>query len=93
MSDPLAVQSLRDHLSVHDGDVHKEEQDYKEIIHESQEPEKRLGEDVERRGQVGERADQAEKDSNPEHPEEATHREHLPEGVTQQGGHISQPVH
>lgn len=89
----LAVQSLRDHLSVHDGDVHKEEQDDKEIVHEPQETEKGLWEDVERRHQVGECADEAEEDSDPEHPEEATNRKHLPKGMTQQGGHISQPVH
>lgn len=89
----LAVQSLRDHLSVHDGDVHEEEQDYKEIVHETQKAEKGFREDVERRGQVGEGANQAEQDSNPEHPEETTHGKHLSEGVAEQGGHIPQPVH
>lgn len=89
----LAVQSLRHHLSVHDGDVHEEKEDDKDIVHESQQAEQRLREDVERRGQVSERPDEAEKNSNPEHPEEAAHGEHLPEGMTQQGGHISQPVH
>ena len=89
----LAVQPLRNHLSVHDRDVHEEKQDYKEIIHESQEAEKRLGEDVERRGQVGESTNEAEENTNPEHPEEAAHGEHLPEGMTEQSGNISQPLH
>lgn len=93
MREHLAVQSLCDHLSVHDRDVHKEEKDDKEIIHESQETEKCLGDDVERRGQVCDCANQAEKNSNPEHPEEATYREHLSKGMTEQGGHVSQPVH
>ena len=93
MSEHLAVQSLCDHLSVHDRDVHEEKQDHKEIVHESQEAEECLGDDVEWRGQVGERSHQAEKNSDPEHPEEAAHWEHLSEGVAEQGGHISQPVH
>ncbi|TNN71453.1 hypothetical protein EYF80_018287 [Liparis tanakae] len=46
--------------------------------------EKCLGEDVERRGQVGDCSHKAEKNPNPEHPEEATHREHLPKGMTEQ---------
>lgn len=57
MSDHLTVQSLRDHLPVHDRDVNKEKQDYKEIIHESQETKKCLREDVEWRRQVGDCAD------------------------------------
>ena len=73
MSEHLAVQSLCDHLSVHDRDVHEEKQDHKEIVHESQEAEECLGDDVEWRGQVGERSHQAEKNSDPEHPEEAAH--------------------
>lgn len=93
MGEHLAVQSLCNHLSVHDRDVHKEKQDYKEIVHESQETEEGLGEDIERRGQVRERADQAEKNPNSEHPEEATHGKHFSEGMTKQGGHVSQPVH
>lgn len=60
MGHHLAIQSLCDHLSVHNRDVHKEQQDYKEIVHESQETEERLGEDVEWRGQVGESTNQAE---------------------------------
>lgn len=92
-SGQLAVQSLRDHLSVHDGDVHEEKQDYKEIVQETQKTEQGFREDVKWRGQVGEGTDQAEQDSNPEHPEETPDGEHLPEGVTEQGGHIPQPVH
>jgi len=92
-SDRLPVQSLRDHLSVHDRDVHEQEKDYKEIVHEAQKAEKRFGDDVKRRRQVGDRTNQAQEDSNPEHPEEAAHRKHLPEGVTKQGGNIPQPVH
>lgn len=92
-SGPLAIQSLCDHLSVHDGDVHEEKQDYKEIVHETQKTEKGFRKDVERRGQVGEGSNQAEEDSNPEHPEQTTHGKHLPESMTEQGGHIPQPVH
>lgn len=93
VSDHLAVQSLCNHLSVHDWDVYKEKQDYKEIVHEAQKSEKCFGEDVERRGQVGEGTNEAEKNSDSEHPEEAAHGKHLPEGMTQQGGHVPQPVH
>lgn len=93
MHDWLAVQSLCHHFSVHDRDVHKQEKNYEEIVHETQKAKKRFREDVKRRGQVGDCTDQAEKNSNPEHPEETTHCKHLPEGVTQQGGYIAQPVH
>lgn len=93
MTDLLAIQSLRNHLSVHDRYVHKKKQDYKEIVHESQETEKCLWEDVKGGGQIGDCTNQAEKYSNSEHPEESTHRKHLPKGMTKQGGHISQPVH
>lgn len=89
----LAVQSLRDHFSVHDGDVHKQEEDHEEIVQETQEAEKRFGENVERGGQVGDGAYETEKNSNPEHPEETAHRKHLPEGVTKQGGYVAQSVH
>lgn len=93
MSVHLAVQSLSNHLPVHDRDIHKEKEDYKEIVHESQKTKERFGENVERRGQVSDRPDQAEENSNPEHPKEATHSKHLSEGMTKQGGHIPQPVH
>lgn len=89
----LAVKPLRHHLPVHDGDVDEEEQDDKEVIHEAQQAKQRLRQDVQRRGQVGERADQAKQDADAEHPEEATDREHLPEGMAEQGGYVPQPVH
>lgn len=89
----LAVQSLRDHLAIHDGDVDEEQEDHEEVVHESQEAKKSLGDEVERRREVGDGADEAEKNPDPEHPEQAAHRKHLPEGVAEQGGHVSQPVH
>lgn len=88
-----AVESLRHHFSVHDGDVDEQQQDDEEIIQEAQQAEQSLGQDVERRRQVGDGANQAEKDPDPEHPEEAAHREHLPEGVTEERGNVSQSVH
>lgn len=66
---PLAVQSLRDHLPVHDRDIDEEEEDDEEVVHESEKAEKRLGEDVERRGQVGEGSNQTEENSDSKHPE------------------------
>lgn len=89
----LAVEPLRHHLPVHDGDVDEEEQDDEEVVHEAQQAKQRLRQDVQRRGQVGERAHQAKQDADAEHPEEAADREHLPEGMAEQGGYIPQPVH
>ncbi|MEQ2182638.1 hypothetical protein GOODEAATRI_024363, partial [Goodea atripinnis] len=83
---------LRDHFSVHDRDVHKQEEDHKEVVHETQKSKKRFGENVERRGQVGNGTDETEKNSNPEHPEESAHRKHLPEGMTEQGGDVTQSI-
>lgn len=89
----LTVESLRHHFSVHDGDVDEQQQDDEEIIQEAQQAEQSLGQDVQRRRQVGDGADEAEKDPDPEHPEEAAHREHLPEGVAEERGDVYEPVH
>lgn len=88
-----AVESLRHHFSVHDGDVDEQQQDDEEIIQEAQQAEERLRQDVQRRRQVGDGANEAEQDPDPEHPEEAAHREHLPEGVTEERGNVSESVH
>lgn len=87
------VESLRHHFSVHDGDVDEQQQDDEEVIQEAQQAEQSLRQDVERRRQVGDGANEAEKDPDPEHPEEAPHREHLPEGVTEERGNVSESVH
>lgn len=87
------VESLRHHFSVHDGDVDEQQQDDEEVVQEAQQAEQSLRQDVERRRQVGDGANEAEKDPDPEHPEEAAHREHLPEGVTEERGNVSESVH
>lgn len=89
----LSIQSLSDHLPVHDWDVHKQKEDDEEVVHESQKAKERFREDVERWGQVRDGTNKTEKNANPEHPEEPAHWKHLPEGVTKQGGNIAQPVH
>lgn len=89
----LTVESLRHHFSVHDGDVDEQQQDHEKIVQEAQQAEQGLGQDVERRRQVGDGANEAEKDPDPEHPEEATHGKHLPEGMTEQRGNVSKSVH
>jgi len=88
-----AVQSLRHHLPVHDGDVDKEQQDDQEVVHEAQQAEEGLGQEVQRRHQVGERAHQTQQDAHAEHPEEAAHGEEFPEGVAQQRGHVAEVFH
>ena len=88
-----AVEPLRHHLPVHDGDVDEEEQDDQEVVHEAQQAEQGLGQEVQRGHQVGEGAHQAQKDPEAKHPEQAAHGEELPEGVAQQGGHVAQSVH
>lgn len=87
------IESLRHHLSVHDGDVDQEEQDDQEVIHEAQQAEEGLWQEVERGHQVGEGAHQTQQDPDAEHPEQAAHGEELPKGVAQQGGYVSQAVH
>lgn len=88
-----AVESLRHHLSVHDGDVDEQQQDDEEVIQEAEQAKQSLGQDVQRRRQVGDGSHQAEQDPDPEHPEEAAHREHLPEGVTEERGNVPESVH
>lgn len=89
----LTVESLRHHFSVHDGDVDEQQQDHEEIIQEAEQAKQSLGQDVERRRQVGDGAHEAEEDPDAEHPEEAAYREHLPEGVTEQSGNVPESVH
>lgn len=89
----LAVEPLRHHLPVHDGDVDEEEQDHEEVVHEAQQAKQRLRQDVQWRGQVGERTNQAKQDADAEHPEETPHGEHLPEGMAEQGRYVPQSVH
>lgn len=89
----LTVESLRHHLSVHDGDVDQQQQDHKEVVQEAQQAEQSLRQDVQRRRQVGDGSHEAQEDPDPEHPEESAHREHLPEGVAEQRGDVSESVH
>lgn len=87
-----AGQPLRHHLTVHDGDVDEEEEDDEEIIHEAQQPDHALRDEVQRRGQVRQRAHQTQQDPDAEHPEEAADGEHLSEGVPEQRGNVPQTV-
>lgn len=66
-------QSLGHHLAVHDGDVYEEQQDHKQVVHEPQQAEERLGDKVQRGGQVRQRPHQAQQDAEAEHPEEPAH--------------------
>lgn len=91
-SDASPGQSLRHHLTVHDGDVDEEEEDDEEIIHEAQQTDHALRDEVQRRGQVRQRAHQTQQDPDAEHPEEAADGEHLSEGVPEQRGNVPQTV-
>lgn len=90
--DTSSGQPLRHHLTVHDGDVDEEEQDDEEVVHEAQQPHHALGDEVQRRGQVRQRAHQTQQDPDAEHPEEAADGEHLSERVPQQRRDVPQTV-
>ncbi len=85
-------QPLRHHLAVHDGDVDEEQQDDEEVVHEAQQPHHTLGDEVQRRGQVGQSAQHTQQDPDAEHPEETPDGEHLSEGVPQQRRDVPQTV-
>jgi len=74
--------TCRDKPPVNDADVDGDEQDDKEIIEQSEESEHGFREDVERRDEVEEGKQTAEKHSEAEHPDETTERKHLGDAVS-----------
>lgn len=83
-----SCQSLCHHLPIHNGNIDEEEENDKEVIHEAQQAEESLWDEVKRRGQVCECPHQAQQDTDAKHPEQTSDREHLPEGMAQECGDV-----